>query len=313
METTKTPEDIIEINIKSSVLIPTLFDTAVFVYFSQEDGPNLLSHMINTMFGSKINALMIPQDTHPTITNYENLYEYLCRRSKYVLIGGDNSCTIPSIQSSLKKINNPSDLYVIWIGAHANIINVNNCKRTFKKSTSSTSSTPQLITQLITTLRQAISKPLGGIVGFEPSLFEAEPKLLITNLLYFGMRNVNDCEETNLSKNNIFNTSETNEMFDKLERIINSNNNAKFHISFDVSALDPQYMECVNNITPFGIKPEQVSEIISFVFNEIVAFDIVGFNPSLGNTEQRILATQSIQTVVQNIVNNVVAKVKIVD
>jgi hypothetical protein len=113
-----------------------------------ENGPFLLSAMVNKVLGIHKNALcfpkhpgtVLPPSTDPTSVyvaavgssnsvvaaawkkDYEDLYSYLAFQTlPYLLIGGDHSIGQSSVAASIARIDDVNDLYVLWIDAHADM------------------------------------------------------------------------------------------------------------------------------------------------------------------------------------------------
>lgn len=273
----------------TNIVLP-YFDATVLTFFSQgqkkggvNDGPHSLCHIVNSVFKPLKNSLMIPEHSAVVEGNgwqqdYENLYKYLCKQHRYVLLGGDHSVGNPSVLSSLSKVADPNNLFVIWIDAH-----------------------PDCNTMAASISKNIHGQPLAGVLGFEPPWFEINSTLPTTNLLYFGIRDIDTFEAEQIAQHNIFHTSKLIEILTKINEIINSNPNAKFHVSFDVDALDPQYMGCTGCLVENGISPSEVSDIVSFVYDKLIAFDIVEFNPHIGTKEDQEISLNTIKEIVDGI------------
>lgn len=252
-----------------------LFDVSVSVFYGQgqqkrgvETGPFYLSQVVNEAFGLNKYALAKPgvERIYPTDRNgtwkkdYEILYDYLKQQKNYVLLGGDHSIGNPSVASSIYKTDDVNDLYVIWIDAHAD------------SNTMSASITKNIHGQ-----------PLASILGWEDPWFPIKETLPTTNLLYFGIRDLDQFEVDKIKEHNIFNTTDLQVMMAKIDEIIKHNNNAKFHVSFDVDALDGKIMTSTGCVVDNGLTPVEVSTVIRAVKFRLIAFDLVEFNPELGN------------------------------
>lgn len=59
--------------------------------------------------------------------------------------------------------------------------------------------------------------------------------------------------------------------------------NDKIHLNFDVDVLDPRYFPATGTPVPHGLQPHHIRNIV-VLKDKIVAFDIVEYNPKLGNT-----------------------------
>jgi arginase len=198
----------------------------------------------------------------------QNLYNRLNqnenKENKKVIIGGDHSIAIPSIAYSLKTYG--EDLRVIYFDAHADI---NSDKESKSKNIH--------------------GMPLSYLSMLEGNddqhlcpYITSDNKLKLENLLYIGLRSIDDAElktiqnnkikvfgldETELKNNSEFETKEAlkeklsknveifngltvEEIFRKIEKFIIKEEKADgtkiyhpFHISFDVDCLDPLEQE----------------------------------------------------------------------
>lgn len=275
--------NIIEVNIPTVDNVESYFDTTVLTFFSQgqkkggvEDGPYFLCKLVNDTFNIKTNAIVRPvhttvEDGNDWQQDYKNLYEYLCTKNRYLLLGGDHSCGQSSVAASIEKVPDPNNLYVIWIDAH-----------------------PDCNTMQASLTKNIHGQPLAGILGFEEPWFPIKTKLSTTNLLYFGIRDIDDFEKQMIAENNIFYTSDLTAMLTKITSIKESNPLSRFHVSFDVDALDPVFMDATGCVVPDGISPNDVSEIVKSVLHSLIAFDIVEFNPSLGNKDVGLSSVKEI-------------------
>lgn len=274
----KTEEGVIEIkNIQYCQTTKKYFDATVLTLFSQgqqkggvENGPFSLCKMVTTKFNTPITAMMLPQykqvsDMHKWQEDYENLYKYLSKQPTYVLIGGDHSCGQSSVAASINKVSNVANLVVIWIDAHAD------CN-----------------TMEASLTKNIHGQPLAGILGFEEPWFEIKNILPTENLLYYGIRDLDQFEVEKINHHNIFNTSTLIELMNKINAVIELNPEVKFHISFDVDALDPKDMKSTGCLVDDGIHFNDVSDIVSYIhgLDKLMAFDIVEFNPHIGSDDE---------------------------
>ena len=71
---------------------------------------------------------------------------------------------------------------------------------------------------------------------------------------------------------------------------------APVHISFDVSALDPEVLNSTGDLEPNGMETEQIKTIIQHAaFNQrLVSLDVVEFNAKIGNDIKSLEAIQQI-------------------
>ena len=305
-----------------------IFDVSVCAFFGQgqkksgvEEGPYHLCELVNSAFGIKKYGLVAPnvkRIIHGDDTNsqdldifingafkhglsefaksvdsdesvvasndsnnsnningwkrdYQILYEYLCTKDKYLLLGGDHSVGNPSVFASIFKTSDVNNLYVIWIDAHADA----------------------------NTLEASVSKnihgtPLSSVIKWEEPWFPIKEYLPTTNLLYFGIRDLDEFEKVKIAEHNIFNTRNLQEMLAKLDHVIKNNSKARFHVSFDVDALDSSIMTATGCVVDEGLFPHEVASVINFVKSQLIAFDLVEFNPSLGDKDKSFESVKAI-------------------
>lgn len=245
------------------------------------EGAISLCNIVTDTFLSKKELVVTPCFSNSNKENeWKKDYSYLCdvlsKHKKYVLIGGDHSIGQSSVGASISKISDVSNLYVVWIDAHADT-------NTMEASLS----------------KNLHGQPLAGILGFEEPWFRIKSTLPVSNLLYFGIRDLDQFEKEKITEHNIFNTLDLIVMLKKLKSIKDTNPNAKFHVSFDVDALDREFMTSTGCVVKAkGLHPSDVSEVINFVFDEMIALDIVEYNPRMGNFQR---SYNSIKLILDNV------------
>lgn len=234
-------------------------------------GINLVEHVEPTILSTENNDRW-KQD-------YFKLYQRLSIITQpYILVGGDHSIGMSSVASSIHKVDNVDNLYVIWIDAHAD-----------------TNTMEASITKNIH------GQPLAGIMGYEDPWFEIRENLPFANLLYFGIRDLDDFEQQKITEHNIFNTRVLSDMVKKIELILNNNPNAVFHVSFDVDALDSSIMKATGCVVDSGLFPNDVITVINMVKHKLIAFDLVEFNPDIGDNVDVFTSYTSIEQIIMGI------------
>ena len=201
--------------------------------------------------------------------DYKMLYDALKEKQSYILLGGDHSIGQSSVAASLYKVLHstdstkeptPNDLGVIWIDAHPDT-------NTFEASLS----------------KNFHGMPLAGIVGYEKPWFETKATLPTKNLLYFGIRDIDDFENKKITENSVFNTMSCKDLILKVDSMIKENPNIKFHISWDVDSLDPTILDSTGCLAPNGLIPSDIYTIVNYLKGKLIAMDIVEYNPLLGD------------------------------
>lgn len=220
-----------------------------------------------------LNYLFDSIENNKDETNNDNGYEIisfiLSKNKKTMLIGGDHSLGISSVDAFLNLYKD--ELSVLWIDAHADI------------------------NDHLTSLTGNIH---GMSLGYHHYKRENKPcwrksphKLKSKQLYYFGIRDL-DPEEIKLIESENIGYSTHND-----DNLYNFINNSKYLlISFDVDALDPEFMDSTGVIANNGLLPDNVKNIISYSINsgKLIHLDLMEFNPSLGNSEKSFKALEYI-------------------
>lgn len=240
-----------------------------------ESGGDILLPIVQEKFGNIDYVSFNPSYASMTEigwqSDYRLLSEILKQQPKYILLGGDHSIGQSSVAASIGKVDDINNLYVIWIDAHADL-------NTYEASKT----------------KNYHGMPLAGIVGYEDSWFDIKSKLPTTNLLYFGIRDLDDFEVEQIEKDEIFHTLRLSEMIDKVKEILATNPSAKFHISWDVDSIDPFFLDSTGCLAGGGLTPTDVHHLLAMVLPHSIAFDIVEFNPSLGDLDKSISTMREI-------------------
>ncbi|WP_102273684.1 arginase family protein [Cytobacillus massiliigabonensis] len=95
-----------------------------------------------------------------------------------------------------------------------------------------------------------------------------------------------------------------NQWVDKLQQYLDVNDNV--YISIDVDVLDPSVVQGTGYLLPFGLKLEQLNDLIGY-FNQfsIIGLDIVEFNPLLDKNNQTLYA---ILNIIENTIRQLIKK-----
>jgi arginase len=191
-----------------------------------------------------------------TIFGYQLLYmlhqEHLQKNIIPITLGGDHSIGHITVGSSIQKYKD--NILILWIDAHADI-------NTFESSLS----------------KNTHGTPVSGLIGLEKTWIpEIKHLLKPENLVYYGIRDLDDYEKDILNKNNI-KTITITELKEKIKSYDN------IHVSFDVDSLDNSYLDSTGTVAENGITPDEVIECFKICKDKIRAFDIVEFNPYIGD------------------------------
>ena len=236
-------------------------------------GPKLIYNCINQLYLDTsianmsfiINHHYKIEQTEFNNDGYEKLYDLHIKsyEDEFTLVlGGDHSIGQSSVAGSLSKYKD--DLLVIWIDAH-----------------------PDLNTHKTSLSKNTHGMPVSGLLGLEPLWINRQvPKLKPENLIYFGIRDIDDAEIEFINKLNIKYFLKMNDILDYLESM--DLTNRKIHISFDIDSLDPYYISSTGTIAPNGLYLTEIIIVYKYLqkISNIVALDIVELNPELGNINE---------------------------
>jgi arginase len=225
----------------------------------------IASHSPITSIGSSTE--IIDTTSEKWKVDYTRLYNVAKSLDNYILLGGDHTVGQPSVLASLTKVKKSSDLLVIWIDAHADM-------NTYESSLT----------------KNFHGMPMAGILDLEPAWVNCHQILPHENLLYFGIRDLDEYEREKIEELEIFNTNEIDVLKKEIETKIELNNDIKIHISWDVDSLDPKYLDSTGTTADGGLCPDDIIELFNFVGKRVIALDIVEYNPLLGD-DKKSLAT----------------------
>jgi arginase len=232
-------------------------------------------NVTNSLF-REMNKVSIPLQDFNNKKGYYKLrtevYETHKRGDIPFTLGGDHSLAVGTVAGSLDFYK--KDLTTIWIDAHADI------------NTYASSHTKNLH-----------GMPLSFLTGMDKSFMNMDGNELLTkNLLYYGLRDVDDFEQRVLDTNNIQHmTSKELNRGDNFGHLKIPTD--KVHLSVDVDVLDPLYMSSTGTPVSNGISPEKLFNLINWIDNnsDVVAVDLVEYNPECSisgqqfNTDQYIM------------------------
>tara|TARA_B100000963_G_scaffold360835_1_gene393382 strand:+ start:5612 stop:6409 length:798 start_codon:yes stop_codon:yes gene_type:complete len=239
----------------------------------------VLQHLINSK-----NEIYSVNCTNNFYKNIHNLY---CKNQKIygnrINIGGDHSMAISTVSHSLNSYNN---LKVIWIDAHPDI-------NTYNKSLS----------------KNYHGMPLSFLTGLDvdTNFTFLNNKLKLSNLMYIGLRDIDNFELSVLNKHKINQISINdikNDFENSIKRINNFIGNDYIHISFDVDVLDPSVMPCTGLPVKNGLMIDETKNIIDFLNKKkVVSMDISELNLKIGTTHDKIKSLNTFFKIFENTLN----------
>uniref|UniRef100_A0A6C0JC81 Arginase n=1 Tax=viral metagenome TaxID=1070528 RepID=A0A6C0JC81_9ZZZZ len=204
--------------------------------------------------------------------NLRNLYEKNKEvEGRRINIGGDHSMAIGSIAYTLNKHPNAK---VIWFDAHADI-------NTHEESrTKNVHGMPLSFLSGLTERTSKASETEEYKFGF------IKNKLDLKNLMYIGIRDLDEYEKKIIKDNNIqvikvdeFNCTEIYPTYLKIEHFIKDD---PFHISFDVDSIDPDIIPSTGTSVKSGLLKFQTQTIVRQLMRskKLVNMDITELNIS---------------------------------
>ena len=209
---------------------------------------------------------------------YETLFNktlsILEEKRKPLLIGGDHSQSFSTVSAILKHY---PDLKVLWVDAHADI------------NTRNTSPSNNIH-----------GMPVAGLMG----LMAKEPwnktwllqKLKSENIIYLGIRDLDEGEKEFIRKHNI--ESYSSKLIKEkgiravLQEIKRKWKDEPVHISFDIDSLDDFIAPATGTPVPEGLSLEDSFEIIKTMKSHLVSFELVEFNPDLAESIEDLQKTE---------------------
>ena len=200
--------------------------------------------------------------------NLSNLYKTNLKYNKKINIGGDHSMAIASVAESLNRY--PENLKVLWFDAH-----------------------PDINTYTASCSKSVHGMPLAYLTKLDSDtrFSYIKNKLDFKNLLYIGIRDIDEFEEEIIRKYNIefIKSEEINKNPELcLEKIKNFIKNDPVHMSFDVDCMDPSIIPSTGTPVKNGLKLQQTSFILNnILFYNIVNIDITELNFEIGSKKDQ--------------------------
>jgi len=214
---------------------------------------------------------------------YKKCLELIEKQNHTIFFGGDHFSSFGPILASLKKYG--KDFRLVWIDAHTDI-------HSFETSPS--------------------NNMHGMIVRFLiEHNYKDIPRLSFEQILYIGIRSVEDEEWNYIHKNNIqfikisdMKTIEDKEVYS--QKINNFINGYPVHVSLDVDSLDPTYMYSTGTVEDNGINLDDLYDIFNIIKNnskEYYATDIMEYNPTIGNEKEKEISYNTFISLIEYITN----------
>ena len=235
-------------------------------------GGDMLLNLFNKSFYN-INTFEIN-----SFEDYTNTYNQLKNINNFnINLGGDHSIGSITIQSQLNKYKD--DLLVIWIDAHADV-------NTFETSTS----------------QNIHGMPVAPLLGLMSHWWKSEDEhynLKPENLLYIGIRDLDEPEIETIKKLNINHFSNYSLLVNKW---IQNHSASKIHISLDIDSIDPLYTPSTGTRSNNGLLVDDVTNIIKVCKDKLIGIDIVEFNPLIGTSDDVSTTLNTCQEIINSLI-----------
>jgi arginase len=214
--------------------------------------------------------ISVPKYNFKNLLGYSKLmghvYDTIKKGKLPLTIGGDHSISIGTLSGALEYYGDT--LSTIWIDAHADI-------NTMESSLSG----------------NLHGMPLSYVSGLQENFLNIHNKLDLDNLIYFGIRDLDEFEENLIKNKNIKNlTSAELNLNKQIDFHVNTEN---IHLSIDVDVLDPKYMKSTGTPVDNGIDLNKLQEILDWTVNQgnIVSIDLVEYNPYCSKDDEEQLTS----------------------
>ena len=222
------------------------------------DGPYVLSEN-NITF-----EYIVRHDEFNDLSGYKCLYDIVKEniRKFPMVVGGDHSIAVGSVGAVVDHYNSINKkVFVIWIDAHADI-------NTYDTSIS----------------QNTHGMPVAFLMKLcEQNIIKLDTKLLPSQLIYIGLRDVDPPEQLFLDSLGIkyYTMADVimkgiGSIMSEIKSIIN---NEDVHVSLDIDGLDPLYCPATGTPVNGGLSLNDTITILDSLHSLIVSCDIVEFNP----------------------------------
>uniref|UniRef100_A0A6C0E5H7 Arginase n=1 Tax=viral metagenome TaxID=1070528 RepID=A0A6C0E5H7_9ZZZZ len=229
-----------------------------------ELSPSYIIKHIKRKKTRNVHPVSITNDMFQNINNLYNTNSHI--HSPRINIGGDHTMAIATIAHSL---NNYDDLKVIYFDAHADI-------NTLEESES----------------KHYHGMPLSFVTGldYDNKFGFIKNKLRFENLLYIGSRCLDKFEVDEIYKRNIKYLTPVdinNNYEESIRKIVDFVGSSPIHISFDVDAIDPEYIPSTGTPVKNGVELQAAINTLDVLRTKnLVSLDITELNMKLGTSTE---------------------------
>jgi len=202
-----------------------------------------------------------------------------------VVLGGDHSLGIGSVHGTLHALKDNGPVGLIWVDAHADI------------NTPLTSDTGNVHGQPVSFVLKELVEYMPKLKGYE----WCTPSLHARNIVYIGLRDIDDEENYILKKFNIkaYSMSDVHRigihkvMEETLEYLSYKGKPLPLHVSVDIDALDPQFAPSTGTPVLGGLTLTELMYIGNKVHESgrLETLDLVEVNPLLKSCDEDVNKT----------------------
>ena len=192
---------------------------------------------------------------------YQNMTTSLLQNELPITLGGDHSISLATVPAALDIFKN--EISILWIDAHADI------------NTPNTSTTQNLH-----------GMPVASIYKFMEPLVKSYYQPTYNQIIYLGLRDIDEPERKLLDKHNITYYSQKNIQqlgMPTILEYVNKLTKQNIHISFDIDVMDPSLIFSTGTPVENGMNMEEANQLITFLKKNktIKSIDFVEYNPSI--------------------------------
>ncbi len=252
----------------------------------QFGGDYILKHNKNPIYRSNNIQTIYINSKYDYTKGYNIINKNLKNGMFNLNLGGDHSISVCTIKPIIELFN--KDLLVIWIDAHGDINTIKSSK------TQNTHGMPLSYLMKIPNY-------------WNPIHINSINKLYPSNLIYLGIRDLDDYEENIIYKKKITFYKKFNS---KIIDIIDKHPAKYIHISCDIDSMDPSIMPSTGTSVPKGLSREDVESIIIACNDRLISFDLVEFNPMIGNEKDVNKTLTNINKIIEIIISRNLYKPK---
>ena len=211
--------------------------------------------------------------------SYNQILTELNNNNFCINIGGDHSVGISTIQPVLDKYHD--DVLIVWIDAHGDI------------NTPETSPSQNKHGMPVAALLNLMENWIGG---------QTHHVLNPKNIVYVGIRDLDPGEVNFINQLGIKYFKHFNH---QVLEYIDQHRAKHIHISCDIDGIDPQMMPSTGTKASDGLIIDDVLKIIKQSKDRLISFDLVEFNPLIGNQAEQEMTLNNILLILDYLIDSI--------